>query len=194
MRGARSCETTGGRVSGAMTEHGRIDCGAVVLAGGVQSRLLSRSANLGVDFLQLKVLGFLVMRTAPGFSRRARILGGWFEFRLSQASRRRLHRGAAQRQRHAALTPGPLSGCCSIFCRRLTREWRQLRLRVGRPLPSRNGTFRDAGRSTPLRRSKPFACSIPPPKDPILDEGKSNLGAGFSSLRYRPHRRAMGRD
>jgi glycine/D-amino acid oxidase-like deaminating enzyme len=56
----RGVETAGGRVSGVVTEKGRILCQSVVLAGGAWSRLFA--GNLGVELPQLKVLGS-VMRT-----------------------------------------------------------------------------------------------------------------------------------
>ena len=58
----RGMETTGGRVSGVVTERGRIGCASVVLAGGAWSRLFC--GNHGIDLPQLKVLGS-VLRTAP---------------------------------------------------------------------------------------------------------------------------------
>jgi glycine/D-amino acid oxidase-like deaminating enzyme len=56
----RGIETAAGRVSGVVTEKGRIQCQSVVLAGGAWSRLFA--GNLGVELPQLKVLGS-VMRT-----------------------------------------------------------------------------------------------------------------------------------
>ena len=56
----RGVETAGGRISGVVTEKGRIACQSVVLAGGAWSRLFC--GNLGVELPQLKVLGS-VMRT-----------------------------------------------------------------------------------------------------------------------------------
>ena len=58
----RGIETQGGRVSGVVTEKGRIGCDAVVLAGGAWSRLFC--GNAGIDLPQLRVLGS-VFRTAP---------------------------------------------------------------------------------------------------------------------------------
>ena len=58
----RGIETAGGRVSGVVTEKGRIACDSVVLAGGAWSRLFC--GNLGVELPQLKVLAS-VMRTEP---------------------------------------------------------------------------------------------------------------------------------
>jgi glycine/D-amino acid oxidase-like deaminating enzyme len=49
-------------VAGAVTEKGRIACGAVILAGGAWSRLFC--GNLGIELPQLKVLAS-VLRTEP---------------------------------------------------------------------------------------------------------------------------------
>ena len=58
----RGVEQTAGRVSGVVTEHGRIGCDVVVLAGGAWSRLFCGSLDMTLP--QLKVLSS-VMRTAP---------------------------------------------------------------------------------------------------------------------------------
>lgn len=58
----RSLETEAGRVTGVMTERGRVRCDAVVLAGGAWSRLFC--GNAGIDLPQLKVMN-TVMRTTP---------------------------------------------------------------------------------------------------------------------------------
>jgi glycine/D-amino acid oxidase-like deaminating enzyme len=58
----RGIETAAGRVAAAVTERGRIACGAVLLAGGAWSRLFC--GNLGIALPQLKVLAS-VMRTEP---------------------------------------------------------------------------------------------------------------------------------
>ena len=82
----RSIETTGGRISGVVTEKGPIACQQVVLAGGVWSRLFC--ANLGLRLPQLKVTS-TVMRIdpvaggpetsagGPGFGLRKRLDGGY---------------------------------------------------------------------------------------------------------------------
>jgi glycine/D-amino acid oxidase-like deaminating enzyme len=58
----RGVERAGGRVSGVITERGRIDCSTVVLAGGAWSNLFC--GNLGIDLPQLKVMNS-VLRTEP---------------------------------------------------------------------------------------------------------------------------------
>lgn len=58
----RGVETTGGAVSGVITERGTIACKAVVLAGGAWSSLFTGS--LGIDLPQLKVMN-TVLRTTP---------------------------------------------------------------------------------------------------------------------------------
>ncbi|WP_321936303.1 FAD-binding oxidoreductase [Paraburkholderia sp. J8-2] len=59
---ARGIETSGGRVSAVVTEHGTIRCQSVVLAGGAWSRLFC--GNLDIDLPQLLVHGS-VLRTTP---------------------------------------------------------------------------------------------------------------------------------
>ena len=100
----RGIETQGGRVSGVVTEKGRIGCDAVVLAGGAWSRLFC--GNAGIDLPQLRVLGS-VFRTAP-LERRAGDHRRRLGVRVPQAAGRRLHDRAAQRQRrrhHARFVP-----------------------------------------------------------------------------------------
>ena len=58
----RGIETSGGKVSGVVTERGRIACDAVVLAGGAWSNLFC--GLYGIDLPQLKVMN-TVMRTKP---------------------------------------------------------------------------------------------------------------------------------
>ncbi len=88
----RGIETTGGRVTAALTEKGRIACDAVILAGGAWSRLFC--GNLGLRLPQLKVRSS-VMRTAPlegppetaassaEFAFRKRLDGGYTVSKLS---------------------------------------------------------------------------------------------------------------
>ena len=82
----RTIETKAGRISGVITEHGRIDCDSVVLAGGAWSRLFAGSMGLALPVLNTLAS---VMRTSPieggpevagsgaGFSFRKRLDGGY---------------------------------------------------------------------------------------------------------------------
>ena len=55
----RGIETRGGRIAGVVTEHGRITCDQVVLAGGVWSQLFCRPLDLRLP--QLKVLSSVML-------------------------------------------------------------------------------------------------------------------------------------
>ncbi len=57
----RTLDRAGGRIAGVITEHGRVACDAVVMAGGAWSRLFA--GNAGVYLPQLKVRSS-VMRTS----------------------------------------------------------------------------------------------------------------------------------
>ena len=168
----RGLETTGGRVSAAVTEHGRIDCGAVVLAGGAWSRLFA--GNLGIDFPQLKILGS-VMRTAP--------LEGAPELSVGGAGfgfRKRLDGGYTVARRNANVTPITPDHFRLLFdfLPALTREWRELRLRIGRRFIEEW----NIPRRWSLDGPSPFeAVRVldPAPDDAILDEGQSNLARAF---------------
>src|SRR5690606_31075034 len=59
---ARSLETHAGRISGVVTERGRIGCAAVILAGGAWSRLFA--GNFDLDLPQLRIRSS-VLRTGP---------------------------------------------------------------------------------------------------------------------------------
>ncbi|CUH88825.1 Glycine oxidase [Phaeobacter sp. CECT 5382] len=82
----RSVETEAGRISGVMTERGRVACSAVVVASGAWSRLFL--GNAGVSLPQLKVLNSVLRTSAvqggpetaiwtDGFSLRKRLDGGY---------------------------------------------------------------------------------------------------------------------
>lgn len=82
----RRIETSGGAICGVITEKGRIAAPAVVVAGGVWSRLLLR--DVGIALPQLKVLNSVLRTTpvpdgpdvtvrGPGFSVRRRADGGY---------------------------------------------------------------------------------------------------------------------
>jgi glycine/D-amino acid oxidase-like deaminating enzyme len=82
----RGIETAGGRISGVVTEKGRIACQSVVVAGGAWSRLFC--GNAGIELPQLKVLSSVmrvdkldggpeISATGKGFGFRKRLDGGY---------------------------------------------------------------------------------------------------------------------
>ncbi len=122
----RGIETRDGRVAGVVTERGRIAAPKVVLAGGVWSGLMCR--QLGIRLPQLKVLGN-VMRTAPleggpevsvkgpGFGMRKREDGG-YNIAFGQSN-------------EAQIVPDSFRFFFD-FMPRFFKEWRSIRLRLGR--------------------------------------------------------------
>ena len=169
---ARGLETAAGRVSGVATEKGPILCNAVVLAGGAWSRLFC--GNIGVDFPQLKILGS-VMRTAP--------LEGAPEYAVGASNfafRKRLdggytiaHRGANE----TPLTPDSFR-LFFDFLPSLAKEWRNLRLRIGRRFIEEW----NVPRRWALDEPSPFEIVRvldPEPSEPILAQGRANLVRNF---------------
>ena len=82
----RGVETSAGKVSGVVTEKGRIACDAVIMAGGVWSRMFSTA--LGLTLPQLRVRSSVQMTApleggpevaawAPGVAYRRRLDGGY---------------------------------------------------------------------------------------------------------------------
>lgn len=121
----RSVERSAGRVSGVVTEKGRIACSSVVLAGGAWSRLFA--GNMGLDFPQLKILG-TVARSSPvtgvpeipvgadNFSFRPRLDGG-YTIALRNAN-------------IAPIVPDSFR-LFADFVPTLVKSWHELTLRVG---------------------------------------------------------------
>jgi glycine/D-amino acid oxidase-like deaminating enzyme len=122
----RGVETTGGRISGVVTEKGRIRCGAVLLAGGAWSRLFSKGAGLTLHSLRVRSS---VFRTEP-------IEGGpeTSAWTPGVAYRRRLDGGyniANSRSAIADIEPDNLR-FLRHFLPALRMEWRDLHFSVGR--------------------------------------------------------------
>jgi glycine/D-amino acid oxidase-like deaminating enzyme len=171
----RGLETTGGAVSGVVTERGPIRCSQVVLAGGAWSRLFC--GNLGVELPQLKILGS-VLRTGPveGAPDRA---AGADDF----AFRKRLDGGYSIARRNATeaeLVPDSFR-LFFDFIPALVTQWHELRLRVGRRFLEE---WR-VPRSWALDAISPFETVRtldPAPSLSILDEGSRNLARGFPAF------------
>ncbi len=172
----RGVETQGGRISGVVTEKGRIACDSVVLAGGVWSRLFCGSLDLRLP--QLKVMSS-VMRTEPfnpgletscsgfGFGVRKRLDGGYNVASWSG----NLH----------DIVPDTFK-FFSEFLPSLKMQWRNLRLRVG-------GKFLEdwqVPRHWALDAASPFErvrTLDPEPYQPILDQARTNLTAAFPAFK-----------
>jgi glycine/D-amino acid oxidase-like deaminating enzyme len=172
----RGVETSGGRISSVVTEHGRIGCEAVVLAGGVWSRLFCRP--LGLRLPQLKVLSS-VMRTEPLAGGPAASASG-FGFGL----RKRLDGGytvANWNSNVVDIVPDSFR-FLGDFLPTLRTAYHDVRLRVG-------GQFlkelAQPGKWS-LDRASPFeAVRVlnPPPYQAILDQARTHVTAAFPVFR-----------
>ncbi len=172
----RGIETAAGRVAAAVTEQGRVACGAVLLAGGAWSRLFC--GNLGIGLPQLKVLAS-VMRTEPlSGGPEVSASGGLFGFR------KRMDGG------YTVATLGVRTIDLVADNLRLLPEylpaarlhWKKLRFRLGRRwveewrLPRRWG----------LDQVSPFEAVrvLDPAPDPyVLDRARNAIGAALPLFR-----------
>jgi glycine/D-amino acid oxidase-like deaminating enzyme len=142
----RGLETTGGRVSAAVTERGRIACQSVVVAGGAWSRRFL--SDLGLRLPQLKVC-ISAMRTAP--------LEGAPTTALWSAEvgfRKRLDGGYTVANSHGNIAPIVPDSFRFFgdFMAALLQEWPSLRLRLdGRFLQERS-----EARPAPLDQLSPY--------------------------------------
>lgn len=172
----RAIETTGGRVSGVVTEHGTIAAGAVVVAGGAWSRLLLR--GIGVTLPQLKVLNS-VLRTeplaggpevtvrGPDFSVRKRSDGGYTVSTLAANV--------------FDLTPDSFR-FLSKFLPALRMEWSSMRPRVGRRFVQEWQDARPVrpGQPTPFERTR---ILDPEPDAGMTDRALARLADAFPVFR-----------
>jgi glycine/D-amino acid oxidase-like deaminating enzyme len=168
----RGVETQAGRISGVVTERGRIACSAVVLAGGAWSRLFC--GNLGLFLPQLKLLGS-VLRTQP--------IDGPTEIAVGASNfsfRKRQDGGFTVSRRNANvvdIVPDSFR-LLTDFMPTLRTSWRDLRLRVGR-------RFIDewrVKRRWALDEATPFEqmrVLDPVPSGKLLTEGMESLRRAF---------------
>lgn len=167
----RGIERTAGRVSGVVTERGRIACQSVVLAGGVWSRLFA--GNAGLDLPQLKVLGS-VFRTKPLNGPQISAAGSVFAFR------KRMDGGYTIARRNAntaEITPDHFR-LLHDFLPRLLKSRNEIRLRVG----MRSWEELRVARRWSLDQATPFeAVRIldPKPKQRVLAEARRILSRAF---------------
>lgn len=162
----RGIETSGGAVSGVVTERGPIACKAVVLAGGAWSNLFCGS--LGLDLPQLKVMN-TVLRTTP-------VEGGpehavWAD---KFAMRKRQDGGytvASGSTNHVDIVPDSFRYALN-FLPAWKMEWQSLRFRLG-------GRFLEEARMPSrwaMDEASPFEyCRVLDPK-PSKDKAERVLG------------------
>lgn len=171
----RTIERQGGKVSAVVTEHGRITCNAVVLAGGVWSGTLLR--HLGYHGLpQLHVISSaqrttkapLITESAVGshaVSIRRRDDGGYTVAR-SGASRAEI---LPQNIRYAR-----------PYLPVLMRDWRKLKLRIGKPfIDALLEKSWDGDNESPFERTRVFD---PVPDHRLLDEVLAAAKAAYPAL------------
>jgi len=168
----RGIETQGGRVSGVVTERGRIACDSVVLAGGAWSRLFC--GNAGIDLPQLKVLGS-VFRTAP-LSGGPEVTAGGSVFAFSK--RRDGGYTIARRNANVAdITPDSFRLLLQ-YLPTLRQNYGEIRLRIGRRFLEEWGTRR----TWSLDQATPFEAMRvldPAPKQATLEEARVALSRAF---------------
>ncbi len=171
----RGVETAAGRISGVVTERGRIACDSVVLAGGAWSRLLC--GNHGIDFPQLKVRAS-VMRTSPveGMPLPS-VAGSGFAFR------RRLDGGYSVANRGSSVAEIVPDSFRQFFryMPALRSQWSDLRLRLGEQFLTELRTPRrwDLDAVTPFERVR---ILDPEPDTKILDAAQQTLAATFPAF------------
>ncbi|MEQ8813852.1 MAG: FAD-binding oxidoreductase [Thalassobaculum sp.] len=123
----RTVDREGGRIAGVVTEHGRIACRSVVLAGGVWSRPFLE--NIGLSLPQLAVKSS-VQRTTPAPRLSESTFGG-----VSASIRPRQDGGYTIARSGASrfdVIPAAFTHF-RAFTPVLRREWRNIKLRFGRP-------------------------------------------------------------
>ena len=171
----RGLETSAGRVSGVITEHGVIRCSQVVLAGGAWSRLFL--GNMGIDFPQLKILGS-VLRTAPLQGPPEQAVGAAdFAFRKrADGGYTIAHRGASA----AHIVPDSFR-LFPDFLPALIRQRQELRLRIGHRFLQEMRTPRRWSMEavSPFERIRVLD---PKPDARILEQAQRNLIAAFPAF------------
>jgi glycine/D-amino acid oxidase-like deaminating enzyme len=171
----RGIETTAGRVSGVVTERGRIACGSVVLAGGAWSRLFA--GNAGLDLPVLKILGSVFRTARLSGAPEVSAAGSVFAFR------RRLDGGYSIARRNAntaEITPDHVR-LLPDFLPRLVSSRHEIRLRIG----ARSWEELRTKRRWALDEVTPFeAVRVldPKPRQGLLREARNALSRAFPAF------------
>lgn len=170
----RTVERSGARVEGVVTEHGRIACNTVVLAGGAWSRLML--GHLGFTFPQLHVISS-VQRTASAPLISESAIGGH-----EVAMRRRADGGytlAKSGAARAEILPANIRHA-RAYLPVLRRDWRELKFRIGKPFIDavRSRQWDGAGES-PFERTRVLD---PEPDHKLLDTTLATAKTWFPQL------------
>jgi glycine/D-amino acid oxidase-like deaminating enzyme len=171
----RALDLAAGQVTGVITEHGRIACRTAVLAGGAWSSLFLR--RHGLDLPQLKVKAS-VQRTTPGPLITESAVGA------SRAAFRRRRDGGYTLARSGAgtfdVTPAALRHF-RAFLPALKDQWRNLKLRLGRPFLDEfaTGTAWPDDRPSPFERTRVLD---PTPDHALLDQVMRDATSLFPQL------------
>jgi glycine/D-amino acid oxidase-like deaminating enzyme len=172
----RGVETAGGRISGVVTEKGRIACQSVVLAGGAWSRLFC--GNLGVELPQLKVLGSVMRTERIDGGPEVSASGGRFGYR------KRMDGGytvSTLGVRTIDLVPDSFRLALD-YLPAMRVHWKKLRFRVG-------GRFAEewrAKRRWSLDETTPFEAvrTLDPAADPVvIERAHASVAESFPAFR-----------
>ncbi|MDR3518458.1 MAG: FAD-binding oxidoreductase [Azospirillaceae bacterium] len=171
----RGIETSGGRISGVVTERGSIACTAVVLAGGAWSNLFC--GRFGIDLPQLKVMNS-VMRTEPlGNGPEHALWSDDFAFRKRQDGGYTI---ASGRTNIVDIVPQSFR-YATAFLPALAQEWRSLSFRIG---PRFLEEARQS-RNWSMDAITPFeACRVldPVPAPRVIDKALKALKTAFPAF------------
>jgi glycine/D-amino acid oxidase-like deaminating enzyme len=176
----RGVETNAGRVSGVVTEKGRIACDSVVLAGGAWSRLFCGNLSCGkggIELPALKVLGS-VFRTKP-LSGAPEATGGNAVF----AFRKQFDGGYSIARRNASyseITPDSFR-LFFDFLPKLRTSYHELRFGIGRRFLEEARTRRkwSLDQTTPFETVRVLD---PAPRETILAEARAALSRAFPAF------------
>ncbi|HEX3349498.1 MAG TPA: FAD-binding oxidoreductase [Acetobacteraceae bacterium] len=171
----RGIETTGGRISGVVTERGPIRCNSVVLAAGAWSRLFC--GNHGLELPQLKVLGSVFRTEKLDGPPEVAVGGSDFAFR------KRLDGGYTISRRGATAAPIVPDSfrLLADFLPSLWSQRKELRLRLG----SRFVEEWRLPRRWALDAVSPFErvrVLDPEPLEGTLTEARENLVKAFPAF------------
>jgi glycine/D-amino acid oxidase-like deaminating enzyme len=172
----RGIERAGGRVSGVVTEQGRIACGSVVLAGGAWSRLFC--GNLGIELPQLKVLASVMRTEKLDGGPETSATGGLYGFR------KRLDGGytvGTLGVRTVDIVPDSFR-LLPQYLPSVRLHWKKLRFRVGNRFSEEWRT----PRGWALDAASPFEAVrvLDPAADPhVIERARASIGAAFPAFR-----------